>query len=184
MVSELIRWPPYSNIFLKEKRLLSFVWSGLCITTVSISLCCKCCGKRPVRDWGHPYIKHPGKPTLLRRKCGLQGYIISFLFCLRNVDCGHMLKPPHRKSSYKHIQSVKSEKKINSDFTNASSKFMKRVDCMYIIEVRWSNGSFCLLMPQWELLKDLAEYWNEWELALLSTASVLARCLTHLCLES
>ena len=52
------------------------------------------------------YDFDPPQTPLLYSKWGLQGYILFFLFLLKNIDCGYSLEPPHQGGSTEYPQSM------------------------------------------------------------------------------
>ena len=50
------------------------------------------------------YSFDPLKPHFYIIKLGLQGYILFFLFLLKNIGCGYSLEPPRRGGSNEYPQ--------------------------------------------------------------------------------
>ena len=57
----------------------------------------------------HAYIILTPLPSYIV-KLGFTGYTLVFLFLLKNIDCGYLLKPPRRGCSNKYLQSMIWEK--------------------------------------------------------------------------
>ena len=71
------------------------------------------------------YNYDPLKPHFYIVKLGLQGYILFFLFLLKNIDCGYSLEPPRRGGSdeYHNICFEQKYEKI-SEFLSENFQFL------------------------------------------------------------
>ena len=68
----------------------------------------------------------PLKPLLYSKPGVLQGYIVFFLFLLKNIDCGYSLEPLRRGGSNEYTQSVflSRNMKKKSEFLSENFQFL------------------------------------------------------------
>ena len=92
------------NYILKlQSQMQQMTWSKATKTWHS----CEWSAWQIIPSWKHVYvILTPQTPLLYRKKWGLQGYTLFFLFLLQNIDCEYPLEPPQWGSSNEYPQSL------------------------------------------------------------------------------